>query len=104
MLRYLRGNHPIRSGTARAMTLQALHASRRARRELLVVVPLLAAVLVANAPRREWFGKDLELEVRIIAALVILALGWRLARDFGRSMSPWLFRRMAPATAGTVGF
>jgi small conductance mechanosensitive channel len=35
---------------------------------------------------------------------VIVVLGWALARDLGRSTAPALFRRMDPATAGTVGF
>jgi small conductance mechanosensitive channel len=35
---------------------------------------------------------------------VMVALGWALARDLGRFSAPALFRRMDPATAGTVGF
>jgi small conductance mechanosensitive channel len=31
-------------------------------------------------------------------------LGWAIARDLGRLAGPVLFRRMDPATAGTVGF
>jgi small-conductance mechanosensitive channel len=38
------------------------------------------------------------------AALVMVVLGWALARDLGRSTAPALFRRMDPATAGTIGF
>jgi small conductance mechanosensitive channel len=37
-----------------------------------------------------------------VIALVIL--GWAIARDVGRALGPPLFRRMDPATAGTVGF
>jgi small-conductance mechanosensitive channel len=37
-----------------------------------------------------------------VAALVVL--GWGLARSLGRGIAPALFRRMDPATAGTVGF
>jgi small-conductance mechanosensitive channel len=33
-----------------------------------------------------------------------MALGWTLARDIGRAAAPTFFRRMDPATAGTVGF
>jgi small conductance mechanosensitive channel len=35
---------------------------------------------------------------------VMVVLGWALARDLGRFSAPALFRRMDPATAGTVGF
>jgi len=31
-------------------------------------------------------------------------LGWAIARDIGRGLGPPLFRRLDPATAGTVGF
>jgi small-conductance mechanosensitive channel len=34
----------------------------------------------------------------------MVILGWALARDLGRFTAPALFRRMDPATAGTVGF
>ena len=36
--------------------------------------------------------------------LALLGLGWAIARDAGRALGPALFRRMDPATAGTVGF
>ena len=42
--------------------------------------------------------------MRIAAAVVMVALGWALARDLGRFTAPALFRRMDPATAGTAGF
>jgi len=86
------------------MTLQALHASRRARRELLVVVPLLVAALVVNAHRTDWFSSDWRTAVRLAVAVLLAGLGWRLARDLGRSLHPWLFRKLDPATAGTVNF
>jgi len=31
-------------------------------------------------------------------------LGWAIARDFGRALSPSLLKRADPATAGTIGF
>jgi small conductance mechanosensitive channel len=34
----------------------------------------------------------------------LMILGWAIARDVGRSFGPALFRRLDPATAGTVGF
>jgi small-conductance mechanosensitive channel len=33
-----------------------------------------------------------------------MILGWAIARDVGRSFGPAMFRRLDPATAGTVGF
>src|SRR5438309_10269902 len=33
-----------------------------------------------------------------------MILGWAIARDVGRGLGPPLFRRLDPATAGTVGF
>ena len=36
--------------------------------------------------------------------IALLALGWWIARDIGRIAGPTFFRRMDPATAGTVGF
>jgi small-conductance mechanosensitive channel len=36
--------------------------------------------------------------------VVLLVVGWTLARDIGRAAGPAMFRRMDPGTAGTVGF
>jgi small conductance mechanosensitive channel len=87
---------------ARTLTLQTAQRARRARRELFVVVPLLAITVFAYVRREELFGVDTP--VRVGAALVMVVLGWALARDLGRFTAPALFRRMDPATAGTVGF
>jgi small conductance mechanosensitive channel len=87
---------------ARSLTLQTAQRARRAQRELLVVVPLLAITVYAYVRREELFGVDAP--VRVVAAIVIVVLGWALARALGRSLAPTLFRRMDPATAGTVGF
>jgi small conductance mechanosensitive channel len=94
----------IRAGAARALTLQALHASKTARRELLLVVPLIVVALVVYSHRTEWFARDLQSAVRCGLALAVGLLGWRLARDLGRSVTPMLFKRLDPATAGTTGF
>ena len=87
---------------ARALTVQAAHKAARARLELAIVIPLIARVLLANEYRQEIFGLDLP--VRVFTAIALLILGWRLARDIGRTLAPGLFKRMDPATAGTVGF
>jgi small conductance mechanosensitive channel len=89
-------------GLTRSLTLQTAQHARRARRELIVLVPLLAVTLYCYLRREELFGADTP--VRVGAAFVIVVLGWALARDLGRFTAPALFRRMDPATAGTVGF
>jgi small conductance mechanosensitive channel len=82
--------------------------ARRARREAIVVIPLLTAVLVIYALRHEILGiganSAAQTPVRVGTVLALLALGWALARDVGRAFAPTFFRRMDPATAGTVGF
>ena len=87
---------------ARSITLHTLQRARRARRELLLIVPLLALTLVAYIMREQLFGVDTP--VRAAAAVVLVVLGWALARDLGRWVEPWLFRRVDAGTAGTVGF
>jgi small conductance mechanosensitive channel len=42
--------------------------------------------------------------VRVAAAIVLVVLGWTLARDLGRWVEPALFRRVDHGTAGTVSF
>ncbi|UGS36664.1 mechanosensitive ion channel domain-containing protein [Capillimicrobium parvum] len=79
-------------------------AVKRARLELLLLLPLLVGVIVVYTQRKDIFGPDLALPVRIASVVVMLILGWSLARAAGRSLGPMLFRRMDPATAGTVGF
>ena len=96
-------DRPLRP-VARTLTLQAINAAKRARRELFVIVPLIVAMAMVYANRRDWFDRDLQEPVRYGVALMIAFLGWRLARDLGRSLTPWLFQRMDTATAGTVGF
>jgi small conductance mechanosensitive channel len=78
--------------------------ARRARREALALLPLLAGVLVVYASRHELFGRGAETPVRAAAALLLAIIGWALARALGRAIAPDLFRRMDPSTAGTVGF
>jgi small conductance mechanosensitive channel len=87
---------------ARSITLHTLQRARRARRELLLIVPLTIATIVAYIFREEIFGVDTP--VRVAAAVVLVVLGWALARDLGRWVEPELFRRVDPGTAGTVGF
>lgn len=104
MLSRLRSKEAAPLPGARVLTLQALNASRRARRELLLLVPLIVGVVLINENRREWFSPDLRQPVRYAVALVIAFLGYRIARDLARGLLPWLNRRADAATAGTIGF
>jgi small conductance mechanosensitive channel len=90
---------------------------RRARVQLLVFAPLFAGVILLWEYRIQVFGhgacmggdgcRNVTGGARVLQVLVVLALvllGWQLARDFGRAISPLLFRRMDAANAGTTGF
>jgi len=87
---------------ARTITLHTIQRARAARRELLLIVPLMALTIAAYVMREQLFGVDTP--VRVAAAVVLVVLGWALARDVGRWAQPWLFRRVDPGTAGTLSF
>ena len=81
---------------------------RRAKRELIALVPLLIAVLLLYDNRDAWFGIDSKsawnTPLQIATVVVLLMLGWTIARVAGRVAGPTIFRRMDPATAGSAGF
>jgi small conductance mechanosensitive channel len=98
---------------------------KRARVEALVLVPLFVGIVFLYDHRVSLLGKTvqatrgrhgevipahkvleqaLETPVTIITVLMLVILGWAIARDVGRGLGPALFRRLDPATAGTVGF
>jgi small conductance mechanosensitive channel len=98
---------------------------KRARLEVLVLLPLFAAVVFVYDNRKEWFGnhvaayvdhahnfhperweleKAIETPITVATVILLVILGWAIARDIGRGIGPSLFRRLDPATAGTVGF
>jgi small conductance mechanosensitive channel len=88
-------------------------AVRRARWEALLLGVLFVGVVVLYENRRGLLGLNssgagrlswLEAPVVIAVVLLLLILGWAIARDIGRAFGPALFRRMDPALAGTVGF
>jgi small conductance mechanosensitive channel len=92
-------------------------AARRARFEALVLVVLFAGVVIVFDNRVKLIGaagsggkaateleEPIESLLRAGTVIALLILGWAIARDIGRSLGPGLFRRMEPATAGTVGF
>jgi small conductance mechanosensitive channel len=51
-----------------------------------------------------WGVQALATPLKIVAGILVLALGWGLARAIGRFVGPTFLRRMDPATAGTFGF
>lgn len=92
------------AGLSRTVSPEARAGARRALRQALLLLPLMAGVIVVYTERAQIFGSDLDTAVRIGTAIALVVLGWALARDVGRAVAPALFRRMDPATAGTVGF
>src|SRR4051794_16183689 len=90
------------AGLAAQLRQEAAQRAKRARRELVVLLPLFAGVIVLYSYRDEIKGYSLH--IRIAAVILLIVLGWVLARALGRALGPLLFRRMDPATAGTVGF
>jgi small-conductance mechanosensitive channel len=87
---------------ARQMTALTVQRAKRARRHLLLLVPLVALVVLAYRYRVQLFGVDTPARLAVAGLLVIL--GWAVARDLGRSAAPLLFSRMEPGAAGTFGF
>jgi small conductance mechanosensitive channel len=83
-------------------------AIRRAQREALVLVPLLIGVLVVWDHRKQWLSvtdsSQWHTPLQIATVMALVALGWAFSRDVGKAAAPTFFRRMDPATAGTVGF
>jgi small conductance mechanosensitive channel len=86
---------------------------RRARWEALLLLPLFVGVVVLYEHHRTLLGLDrhgkgelawLETPIDLVAVVVLLILGWAIARDIGRAIGPSLFRRLDPPMAGTVGF
>ncbi len=97
---------------------------KRARLEVLVLLPLFVAIVAVYHNRVDLFGREigpytshhvfhpehkylepaLETPITIVTVLLLVILGWAIARDIGRGLGPALFRRLDPATAGTVGF
>jgi small-conductance mechanosensitive channel len=89
------------AGLAKQLSRRAV---RRARLEVVLLLPALVGVLVVYHYRDHFFGRAGDTPARILTAIALVILGWQLARDAGRSIGPTLFRRMDPGTAGTVGF
>jgi small-conductance mechanosensitive channel len=92
--------------------------AKRARWHGLVLLAALGGVVALYAWRHAVFGVGgkacegmhphpfctSDIPVRLAAAFALIVLSWPLALNAGRGLGPALFRRMEPATAGTVGF
>jgi small conductance mechanosensitive channel len=89
------------AGLARQLSVRAV---KRARIQAIVMVPVLIGILVVYGYRDDLFGSEYETPVQIATTVVLIVLGWQIARDIGRALGPTLFRRLDPGTAGTVGF
>jgi len=89
---------------ARSLTVQTAQRAKQARLELLLIMPLLALTIFAYVRREQLFGAGADTPVRVGTAIAMVGLGLVLVRDLGRWVAPALFRRMDPATAGTVAF
>ena len=82
---------------------------RRARVETLVLAALFAGVIIVYDHRHAWLGIAIKSDpgktaAQIVTVVLLVILGWAIARDFGRVLSPSLLKRADPATAGTIGF
>lgn len=98
---------------------------KRARLEVLVLLPLFVGIVVLYDHRVSLLGKrvpkyyahggvpvpphkvleqGLDTPITVVTVIALMILGWAIARDIGRGLGPPLFRRLDPATAGTVGF
>jgi small-conductance mechanosensitive channel len=99
---------------------------KRARLQALVLLPLFVGVVLMydnrvsllgttvaatrgshgnpGVPAHKVLESALETPIRVVTVIALMILGWAVARDIGRGLGPALFRRLDPATAGTVGF
>ena len=78
-------------------------AARRSKGGALILLALIAGVLFCFSERKTLFP-GYGLEVRIATVLLLVVLGWGLARTLARGFAPSLYRRLEPGTAGTIGF
>lgn len=87
---------------AKQLRAQATARARRARRKLIVLVPLLAGVIALYEFRQDLFGIDEP--IRIAAAILLVIVGWAFARQLGAALAPRLMSRLEPGVAGVAGF
>jgi small conductance mechanosensitive channel len=92
----------VQAGVVRQVRTHAVARAKRARAQIALLLPLIAAVVLAYIYRDRLFGLDLPIRIASVIALVIL--GWAFAMNLGRAIGPVLMKRLDPGTAGTVGF
>jgi small conductance mechanosensitive channel len=92
----------MNSTLVRNLRERAARRAKPARRQALLLLPLLTAVVLAYNYRAELFGIDKP--IRFLSMLAFVILGWALARDLGRAVGPILYKRLSPPTAGIVDF
>jgi len=90
------------SAFASLLTAEAARRARRARREAIALIPVVAGTVLLWIYREDIFGTDTP--VRIAVAILLAAIGWRFARDIGRVMGPRLLGRFDSGTASTISF
>src|SRR4051812_22541620 len=78
-------------------------AARRSKGGALVLLALIAGVLFCFTERKTLFP-GYGPEVRVATVILLVILGWGLARMLARGLAPALYRRLEPGTAGTIGF
>jgi small conductance mechanosensitive channel len=81
---------------------RAARRAKPARRQALLLLPLLTTVVLAYKFRAELFGIDKP--IRFLSVIAFVILGWALVRDLGRAAGPVLYKRLSPPTAGIVDF
>lgn len=68
---------------------------------------LTALVLFLFLDRRNLFPEVLAewgTEIRIVTAILLFVFGWGFAAALGRTVTPFVLRRMDPGTAGTLAY
>jgi small conductance mechanosensitive channel len=90
------------STLVRNLRERAARRAKPARRQALLLMPLVAAVVLAYNYRTELFGIDKP--IRFLSVIAFVILGWALVRDLGRAAGPVLYKRLSPPTAGIVDF
>jgi hypothetical protein len=90
----------MQAGVVKQVRTQAVARAKRARAHVALLLPLIAAVVLAYAYRDQLFGLDLPIRIACVVALVIL--GWAFAMNLGRAIGPVLLRRLEPGMREAV--
>jgi small conductance mechanosensitive channel len=77
--------------------------ARRGKGGALIILALIAGVLFCFSERKTLFP-GYGPEVRVATVILLVLLGWGLARSLAQGFGPMLYRRLEPGTAGTIGF